>query len=103
MLQLNTQVSFETTAAAAEAAPGLPTPVGLQMHGSEGVTSPLQFEPFQEGGVAVYERNAEACGELSQLTVWLEPTAVSSCCLITALSTFCLIIAPNTFYLICTE
>lgn len=70
------QVAFETTAAAAEDT-GLPTPVWLQMHGSEGVTPPLQFEPTQEGGVAVYERNAEACGELSQLTVWLEPTAVS--------------------------
>ena len=85
------QVSFETIAAAAEAAPGLPTPVGLQMHGSEGVASPLQFEPTQEGGVALYERNAEAVGELSQLTLWLEPTAVSSFCVVTALSTFCLI------------
>ena len=83
------QVSFETTAAAAEAAAGLPTPVGLQMHGSEGVTSPLQFEPTQEGGVALYERNAEAVGELSQLTVWLQPTAVSSFCLIAPLSIFC--------------
>lgn len=72
------QVAFETTAAAASAAAGLPTPIGLQMHGSEGVTSPLQFEPTQEGGVALYERNAEACGELSHLTVWLQPTAVST-------------------------
>lgn len=71
------QVAFETTAAAAEAASGLPNPVGLRMHGSEGVTSPLQFEPTQEGGVALYEHNAEACGELTHLTVWLEPSAVS--------------------------
>lgn len=85
------QVSFETTAAAAGAAPGLPTPVGLQMHGSEGVTSPLQFEPSQEGGVVLHERNAAAVGELSQLTLWLEPTAVSSFCFVTTLSTFCLI------------
>ena len=71
------------------------------MHGSEGVTSPLQFEPTQEGGIALYERNAEAVGELSQLTVWLEPSAVSTFCIIIALCTFCLTSALNTFYLIC--
>lgn len=48
------------------------------MHGSEGVTQPLQFDPTPEGGVAVYDHNAEACGDLSQLTVWLDPSAVSS-------------------------
>lgn len=71
------QVTFETTAAGKEAE-RLQSPVCLQMHGSDGVTPPLQFEPVKEGGVAVYERNAEACGELSHLTLWLQPIAVSS-------------------------
>ena len=71
------KVTFETTSEG-EGGEGLPSPGWLQMHGAEGVSPPLQFGPTQEGGLAVYERNAEACGELSQLTVWLQPIAVSS-------------------------
>ena len=71
------QVAFETTAALAQT-PGLPVPVWLQIHGSEGVTQPLKFDPTEEGGVAVYDRTAEACGNLTQLTVWLEPYMVGS-------------------------
>lgn len=83
------QVTFETTAAGAEAEE-LPSPVWLLMHGAEGVTPPLQFEPTPEGGVAVYERNAEAVGELSQLTVWLQPSTVSilACCVSSAVSCY---------------
>ena len=70
------QVTFETTSEGKDVE-GLPSPVWLQMHGAEGVSPPLQFDPNQAAGLAVYERNAEACGELSQLTVWLQPIAVS--------------------------
>lgn len=71
-----TQVTFHTISEGTQAE-RLQSPVWLQMHGSDGVNPPVQFEPMQEDGVAVYERNLEACGELSHLTVWLTPIAVS--------------------------
>lgn len=70
------QVAFETAATLSSDSSGAPIPVGMRMHGSEGVTPPLQFDIAQGAGVTLHDRTVQAAGDLSQLTVWLQPDAV---------------------------
>ena len=46
------------------------------MHGSDGVTSPLQFGIAQSGGLSAFDCSALDVGELNQLMIWLEPALV---------------------------
>ena len=66
---------FDTAASAADSAEAA-MPVWMQMHGLDGVTSPLQFGIAQSGGLSAFDCSALAVGELNQLMLWLEPSAV---------------------------
>ena len=69
------QVVFDTAAAGADPAEAA-VPVSMQMHGSDGVTSPLQFDIARRDGLCAFDCTALAVGELNQLMVWLDPSAV---------------------------
>ena len=71
------QVTFETVGTVT-ATVGTPMPLSMLMHGSEGVTPPVQFDITVGPGAAVYDRTTQAVGDLSQLTIWMQPSGVCS-------------------------